>query len=322
MYRILKLLSYSCLLLSFIVIIGLAVFFTKNEAPFLKGELERNIAYKENLELDLYLPTQKVYDKIPVVIHFHGGAWIVGVKESINAARLNGAVNELRAAGYALVSPNYTLARKNTLPFPACIEDAFDAVNWVVENADKYNFDLNNVGLMGESAGAHLAMMVAYANAEDFDKQLTVPIDYLVNVYGPTELYELYKQQMPLIQTVKARTQFLPEFLENQFELPERLFGFNPKEDTIKAKAMASLYSPLNFIDEDEPPTFIIHGEKDRLVPFQQAILLKEKLEKQKIKYQFHAMPNTDHGFFHASKEQKSEVQNEISNFIIENYNQ
>ena len=138
-------------------------FFVANEAPILMGDVIHHVAYKNNLTLDIYQPTDTVYAKNPVVVFFHGGAWIMGIKESININRFNDAINRLRQQGYAVISPEYTLADDGKSPFPDCIIDARDVLVWIKNNAEIYHFDLQNVGLFGESAGAHIALMTALA---------------------------------------------------------------------------------------------------------------------------------------------------------------
>ncbi len=63
-----------------ITIGGLFCFFVAIDAPIIHGKVIFNQEYKENLTLDIYLPTQLKYEKTPVVVFIHGGAWIGGRK--------------------------------------------------------------------------------------------------------------------------------------------------------------------------------------------------------------------------------------------------
>jgi acetyl esterase/lipase len=145
-----------------IPVIALIYFLLANQAPILEGKIIYGEEYRLGQELDIYLPTEKKHDRIPVVVFIHGGAWVGGFKESVNSNRFNEVFNRLRAEGYAIISPNYTLAREGVSPFPDCIRDVFEVMHWVENNAETYQFDLRNVGIFGESAGAHISMMVAY----------------------------------------------------------------------------------------------------------------------------------------------------------------
>src|SRR5687767_14074552 len=68
---------------------GLGFFLIANDAPIITGNVTRNVEYKDGLKLDVYAPTRQVYDKTPVVLYIHGGAWIAGAKEGINFNRFN-----------------------------------------------------------------------------------------------------------------------------------------------------------------------------------------------------------------------------------------
>ena len=307
--------------LALIIMGSLSYFFVSNEAPIIKGEVFRQVNYKADLNLDIYMPTQEVYQNHPVVIFYHGGAWIGGAKEAININRFNGAINQLRENGYAVISANYTLASQEQSPFPACIIDAFDAIKWVEDHAAEYQFDLNNVGVFGESAGAHIALMTAFSDVDDFSpsSKSEIKLDYVVDIYGPTHLGSLY--ETTLVDSLTVIIERAPEKLRACINIPEHLFGFNPKEDSIRTKEFAAHYSPLYYIHNHVPPILIIHGKQDRVVPLQQSNLLIKKLDKLHLDYQYHEIENMDHAFIGASEKQRENVQNWIASFIIDQYN-
>lgn len=318
-----KLRNFIFILLAFFFIIagGISYFFISNDAPIIKGEVIRQVNYKPGLNLDIYMPTQVVFEKHPVVIFYHGGAWIGGAKETININRFNGAVNQLREKGYAVISASYTLASREQSPFPACIIDAFDAIKWVEDHSNEYQFDLNNVGVFGESAGAHIALMTAYSDVNDFSPSSVsnIEIDYVVDVYGPTHLESLYKTNLvDSLITIIAKA---PERLQACINIPEQLFGFDPKEDSTRTKVFTALYSPLSYVHPHIPPLLIIHGNQDRIVPLQQSSLLIAKLNEMKLGYEYHEIENMDHAFIGASKKQRDEVQYWIASFVFDQYN-
>jgi len=206
----------------------LLYFFISTDAPIIQGEVVHQINYKNDLTLDVYQPVQTRYKNSPVVVFFHGGAWIMGAKESININRFNGAINKLREKGYAVVAPNYTLARREHSPFPDCIEDARDVIQWIGQHADEYNFDTRNVGIFGESAGAHIALMVAFQQEDrDFNAMSEqIGINYVVDMYGPSHLESLYHiQALDSVRIMMAR---IPDHLRSCVDVTQHLFGFNP----------------------------------------------------------------------------------------------
>lgn len=295
-------------------------FFKKTDAPILHGKVDLCVNYKDEFQLDIYEPTKEVYSKRPVLIYYHGGAWVGGSKITVNNARFHGAFNALREKGYAIISPSYTLAKFKVSPFPACIADAFDVVSWVEQNASTYNFDTNNVGVLGESAGGHLALMVAYANIEKFTKPHRVPLNYVVAVYPPTDLHQLSIDQQEMQKRVKASTARLPVSIQEYFDINQYLFGFDSEKDITKANELTQLYSPIHYIKKEIPKTLIIHGNKDRVVPLSQSIILKEKMESMDIPVQFHVLEGVDHAFRNATPQQKEQTQKWITDFVRSQY--
>ncbi|MAE87823.1 MAG: hypothetical protein CMB80_34125 [Flammeovirgaceae bacterium] len=304
----------------FLIILGtLAYFFVANRAPILQGKVKHHITFKEGKSLDLYLPTQDVYEKAPVLFYFHGGAWVVGRKEAINMNRFNGAINQLRQQGYCVISPEYTLAKDGQSPFPDCLVDGYDAIHWLEQHAEEYNLDISNVGMFGESAGAHIAMMLTFAPAEQFSAKPTpIKFKYLIDVYGPADMDMLYHG--PTLDTINSYLNKLPSSVQAHLDLSKKLFGFDPKTDSAKAQEFMKLYSPATYLSSDLPPTLIIHGNADRVVPIDQSLQLKKKLDDLGVPNEYHELNGVDHGFIKASKSQQQDVQTWLSTFVKNYY--
>jgi acetyl esterase/lipase len=296
-----------------------AKFYT-TEAPLNKGEVENHVQNSNNQTLEIYFPTQDVFEKRPVVFFIHGGAWIGGSKESININRINGAVNNLRDAGFVVVSPNYTLAEYGKSPFPQNIKDVYEAIDFIKIHSSKYHIDSSRLGLFGESAGAHIAMMLAFSEPKIYGLNKFKPqFDYLVDVYGPNDLLDIYESG--LIDTINASISALPNSIQNRLDLTNYLLGYNPESDSLKAAATMNRYSPIHHLDKsDQTPCLIIQGDLDRLVPVKQSIYLKNQLDSFVIDNEIHILKAVDHAFLYATEKQKDSVQNWISSFIIDKY--
>ncbi len=308
-------------LLLFVSLLGawVAYFLLTTTPPITQGQVLYDIAYKSGRTLDIYEPTQQVHNKTPVIFFIHGGAWIGGRKESINMSRFSGAINTLRESGYAVISPEYTLAEDGKSPFPNCINDVADAVVWAKVNAEKYHFDLNNFGIFGESAGGHIAMMNAFPDSVSFNSEFhKTDFTYIIDVYGPTQLEGIYHSK--LADSLNVILTKLPETLSTKFDLANYLFGFDPKTDTIRANAIMQLYSPVNYITRKIPPVLIIHGTADIVVPLGQSLALIEKLCEVNVRTEFHSLEHVNHGFIGISDEQLIGVQNRIAEFVKRNY--
>lgn len=317
MKKALKIFIFILMLL--VLILGILFIYKlyNTDAPITHGEHTHH-KYDNDLGLDIYLPTKQVFDKAPILFYIHGGGWIVGSKISVNNDRFYSAFNELRDVGFCIIAPDYTLAAKGASPFPGCIDDIKNAIKWVNQQAEDMSLDKNRMGIIGESAGAHISLMVAYD--EKFSE--TFPLDYIIDIYGPTSLYQLYKDQIPLIDSIQSRVAHLPACFSEALDLPNYLFGMDPTIDTLKAKTFANQYSPALHIKKHQKiPIMMIHGQKDRLVPINQMKILQERLEKHELHYTFHELENVDHAFIGISDKQKTNVQLWIKQFVLNHYN-
>lgn len=307
-------------LIALYIVSRIYLFFRATDAPILRGKMHYDVKYKNGKKLDIYQPTKRVFDKIPVLVHFHGGGWVMGTKIFVNNARFHGAFNELRDRGYAIISPRYTLAKRGQSPFPACLTDAHDVLAWIEKNAHKYNFDVENVGIMGESAGAHIALMTGYSSPLEFSSEHSISLKYVVNAYGPAELYSLYTQMAPVLDSINTRTEKWPGVLRSRLNIKEKLFGFDPGENENRTRQFALRFSPVEKVTASSTRTLILHGDRDRLVPVNQSYILKEKLELHNVPHEFHVLENVGHAFRGANEFQWNRIQHLILDFVMENY--
>lgn len=130
---------------------------------------KKNVVYgnadNQYLTADLYLPVVDENTKnievgdselFPVVVLIHGGAWQTGSKEMYQDWG-----QALAKEGYIAMAINYRLAYEGQPSYPAVMDDVSCALNWLVANSEKYHIDVNKIGLIGDSAGAHLASLFA-----------------------------------------------------------------------------------------------------------------------------------------------------------------
>lgn len=103
---------------------------------------------KEWQVLDVYKPLAKQNEVLPVIVSVHGGGWVYGDKERYQYYCMN-----LAKRGFAVVNFTYRLAPE--YKFPASVEDTNLVIHWIFENATEYGFDLDNIFMVGDSAGAH-----------------------------------------------------------------------------------------------------------------------------------------------------------------------
>ncbi|RAI88458.1 alpha/beta hydrolase [Algoriphagus yeomjeoni] len=224
--------------------------------------LHGNIPYqsdtlKKHL-LDIYLPANAT-GKVPLIVFIHGGGWLSNDKYA-DMGYMKETVSEILESGYALASIDYRFSTQAV--FPAQMLDCNAAISYLVDNADNYGFDTERMALMGFSAGGHLASMIGLANNNKVDEFYLPNINRsfgfkaVVDFYGPADL-TLFPG------AIDAKS---PEGL---------LIGAAP----LDRPDLAKMASPVSYVDENDPPFLIIHGEKDDLVSPNQSHLLNSWLK-------------------------------------------
>ena len=130
--------------------------------------------------LDVYRP-EGTTGTLPVIIDVHGGAWIYGRKE-INKQFCHA----LAKMGFVVVNLNYrTIRVEDGGTFPNILTDVFLGYNWVEKHVGEYGGDLNNVFLIGDSAGAHIAGLSLVINSdEELSKELSMHTDLNFRSFG------------------------------------------------------------------------------------------------------------------------------------------
>jgi acetyl esterase/lipase len=216
------------------------------------------------LKLNLYRPAQ--LGKYPAIVVIHGGGWQSG--DPGNNFEFS---QYMAAQGYSVLSIDYRLAPE--YKYPAQIEDVRTAIDYIREHADELEVDVNRIALMGRSAGAHLAMLAAFAPDAP-------PVRAIVNYYGPVNLTTGY-QDPPNPDPIDSR-KLLRDFL-----------GGTPAE-------LPDLYkqaSPWNYVNRSLPPSLLIYGQRDRVVQFKFGRRLSEQLKKTGNQVAFIEIPWAEHAF-------------------------
>lgn len=240
--------------------------------------------------LDIYLPaTPKA--SYPVVISIYGSAWLAN---NMKGADLNSLGKTLLDAGFAVVTPNHRSSMD--AKFPAQVNDIKAVIRFVRANAAKYQIDTTFVGITGSSSGGNLAAM---AGTSRFVKKFTIrsstveiegqlgpnsayssSVDAVVDWFGPTNM---------LVMDSCGGTYTT----HNAANSPASLYIGGPIQEN---QDLTLLASPMTYIDANDPPFLIFHGDKDPVVPHCQSELLFEALQQAKVPSQFYLVPEGQHG--------------------------
>ena len=188
------------------------------------------------LALDLYQPPE--FGLYPTVVTIYGGGWAAG-SPSANATFSQW----LAAKGYVVVAIDYRHAP--TYRFPAQLEDVQTALKFIRDRAETYEIDLNRIGLVGWSAGAHLAMLEAFQN--------TGNIRSLINYYGPVDLTQGYADP-PIPDPIDVRA-VLRAFI-----------GGTPTTQPETYRQASPLTYVKSAAPNTLPPTLLIYGGRDHVV--------------------------------------------------------
>lgn len=230
------------------------------------------------LHLDLYLPTEAP-GRLPVLVWIHGGGWYQGDKAQITP----GWGETWAARGYAAASINYRLIHQAT--WPAQIHDCKAAIRWLRAHADEHGLDPDRVGVWGSSAGGHLAAMLG----------TTTEVAELEGDLGnPDETSEVQAvcAWMPPTHLLSMALAMDNREVDTPNSVLSRLVG-GPLEEREDVARQAS---PATWVTGDEPPFLIAHGDRDRTVPFQQAMVLYDALRRAGVEVELYRFEGAGHG--------------------------
>jgi acetyl esterase/lipase len=216
---------------------------------------------------DLYLPASpKPGQKFPAVLIIHGGGWAGGDKR---AAREINIGTTLAENGYVGMSINYALATSSgkTPTWPQNLYDCKNAVRWLRANAERLHIDPDRIGVIGGSAGGHLAAMVALTGPElDPPGTGSCRVQCAVDLYGPV----LWFEQRDISMFRKTRT-----------EAPE----------------LYKQADPRTHADKSDPPILILHGTADKTVAVADSEALAVALKAAGVEHQLEIIPDAPHTF-------------------------
>lgn len=284
-----------------------------------------NISYKtsENgnrLLLDVFLPEQKISEAgHPVLVVIHGGGWVEGDKSMDSVYYLQKLRESANQNGFAVVSINYSLIGKD-IHFPNPVADCKDAVRWVRANAGKFGFDPDNIGLWGGSAGAHLALLIAYSPEDMWQgnenlQQYSGEVDYVIDNFGPANLNKLFKTKASFMTVFFFKT-FLPKLYDIRNKLIMAMTGASLEDDEEKAIEILKDHSSVEYADSTSVPTLIVHGTKDRIVPLSESKKLHKLLNKLNVENEIILIKKGNHGFSNLSEEETDSIVNKTILFM------
>jgi len=239
--------------------------------------------------LDIYLPDIKK-QTYPVVIMVYGSAWFAN---NLKGAEMKTIGKALLEKGFAVVTPNHR-SSKDAI-FPAQINDMKAVIRFIRARGNEYQLDTSFIAITGFSSGGHLAALAGTSvfvnqfkiNATSCDLEgklgkyttFSSAVNAVVDWYGPTDFLKM-----------DSCGSIMPHNASNSPE--SSLIGSPIKENFDKC----ALANPITYIDKNDPPFLILHGDSDLVVPICQSNLLFNALQNAKVSSQLIIVPNGKHG--------------------------
>lgn len=229
-----------------------------------------NVSYGNDAKqkFNIYLPANRTTSLTPVLFLVHGGAWRSGDRSDFNNS-----IDPLKAMfpNYAFVSISYRLYAGGFNKFPVQENDVKSCIEYVLNNHEQYKVS-TSFGVLGASAGAHLSMLYAYKYGITSYRPKAV-----VSWSGPTDFKSFYNGVGSTL--VKS---WIADVAGN----------FNSPDSLIYHSS-----SPTRFVTSTSPPTLLIQGQADTIVPYQQADLMNAKLAQFNVPHVYKLYPNEGHNY-------------------------
>ena len=260
----------------------------ENDNQPLAEKTELNVSYGENQQqvYDIYLPKGRSSEKTKVIILIHGGGWIEGDKEDMGAYI---PILKEKHPDHAIVNVNYVLANPPAIPaFPNQFLDLDQVIKQLIQQSEELEI-LPEFGLIGASAGAHIALQYDYVyDTEDRVKMVC-------DIVGPTDFTDPFYTENPSFEA-------LLNALVDETAYPE-------------STNFAEQLSPSLQVTNKSSPTILFYGDEDPLVPLSNGEKLHTELSNKLVTNSF-TIYSGGHGNW--SDSLNLDLQLQLSSFIKE----
>ncbi|HEX4957383.1 MAG TPA: alpha/beta hydrolase [Lacibacter sp.] len=243
---------------------------------------------KDGIALTLFHIQPKIKPNGKAIIYVVSGGWV----SSYNGIEVNPLLMEqFLQKGYSVFAVVHGSAPRYAIP--DAYSDVKRAVRYVRYHAQKFAIDPQQIGITGFSAGGHLSLLIALGN-EDVQPTSTDPVERVsarvqaaAVLFPPTDLLNWGGPGLNMVNAkdlVRARG----SYGAIDFRVwNEKTRTYDEVSDTAARSKTGREISPIYYVSKDDPPVFIIHGDKDATVPLQQSQAMIAKLNEAGVKTRF-----------------------------------
>ena len=249
------------------------------------------------LTMDVFTP-KKDANGLGVILVVSGG-WF-SAHEAISLPF----VEPIVARGYTVFAVVHGSQPKFTIP--EILQDMNRSVRYIRHHAKEYKIDPHRIGIYGGSAGGHLSLMQGTAGdpgnpgAKDPVESESSRVQAVACFFPPTDFLNYGKPgEDALGRGVLAGFKAPFDF----HEMDDKTRTFERVTDDAKFREIGRKISPITHADKEDPPTLIIHGDADKLVPIQQAELIVAKLKEAGVDAKLVVKPGAGHGWAEIAKD-------------------
>ncbi|MBL8849265.1 MAG: alpha/beta hydrolase [Planctomycetaceae bacterium] len=239
----------------------------------------RDIAYGSDplQTVDVYLPAG-VEGRLPTVVYIHGGGWREGDKrEGVN--RVGSFAPVLVEQGFVAVACNYRLLPKDT--YPAQVDDVQRMIRWLRRHAEDYHIDPDRIGVVGISAGGHLAAMLATRTEHA----------------AQGDELDAYSSRVQAAVSLAGVHDFSNKPEVTNALLEEALLGI-AQGDASKVDDLREELSPIRFVSKESAPLMLVVGTNDTWIPIAQAEGMADALRAFSVETEIVRIEGAGHGIF------------------------
>ncbi len=229
----------------------------------------------------------KPAERFPLIVYVEGSAWM-----KQDCYRSLPMFVDFARRGYAVAFVEYRPS--DVAPWPAFLLDVKAAIRYLKANADLYSIDKERIAIWGSSSGGNASLLTGVTGwMRDFDDELcgeeTSAVKAVVDFYGVTDIPKMFERPRD-----EVSSGILPS--------PEDILF---RSSVVEHPEVTAPGNPINYIFPDKPcpPVLIVHGDQDGTVPFNQSVLLYNKLVECGKQVDFYKVKGAGHGMYFWTKE-------------------